>query len=427
MARRFRYRFPETDATRRVVVAEATGFHVPIGSTGWLMPQQEAAQYGPAYEDFFQEVSAGTPAPSADGWAFPALFRRPRSKWLLLTEAALDDGYCGSHLAAASTDGIYRVKFPDMKEGLGHRRRRTGIDAAVDDAVARGDRRRRRDAHSRIGSGPRSLAAASRRLELGQAGPRGVELVVEERQPEARRALNAFTDLAAEMGWEYALVDANWNLMQTGTIDDVIAHAKAKGVGLLFWYNSGGPHNDVTEAPRDRMTTQGGSGERSSPGCGSGASRASRSISGRATSRIAYSSIATSFATRPSSTCSSTSTARTIPRGWSREFPNLVSMEAVVRRGAIQGARGDAQSGPRHNTILPFTRNVVGPMDYTPVTFSDAKFPHTTTNAHELALSVIFESACSISPTASSRTAAFRTPRNSSSKTCRRRGTRQER
>src|SRR5205823_4591531 len=38
-----------------------------------------------------------------------------------------------------------------------------------------------------------------------------------------------------------------------------------------------------------------------------------------------------------------------------------------------------------------FTRNAIGPMDYTPVTFSDAKYAHQTTNAHELALSVIFE------------------------------------
>ena len=46
--------------------------------------------------------------------------------------------------------------------------------------------------------------------------------------------------------------DPNWNFMETGKIEDVVAHAREKGVGLLFWYNSGGPHNDVTEAPRDR-------------------------------------------------------------------------------------------------------------------------------------------------------------------------------
>jgi hypothetical protein len=68
----------------------------------------------------------------------------------------------------------------------------------------------------------------------------------------------------------------------------------------------------------------------------------------------------------------------------------------------MEGVKGAEQLGwdsafanneAQHNTILAFTRNVVGPMDYTPVTFSDyACCPHSTTNTHELALSVIFES-----------------------------------
>jgi hypothetical protein len=41
---------------------------------------------------------------------------------------------------------------------------------------------------------------------------------------------------------------------------------------------------------------------------------------------------------------------------------------------------------------LPFTRNVVGAMDYTPVTFTNSQFPHITSYGHELALSVLFES-----------------------------------
>ena len=49
-------------------------------------------------------------------------------------------------------------------------------------------------------------------------------------------------------------------------------------------------------------------------------------------------------------------------------------------------------SAPRQNTILPFTRNVVGSMDYTPVDFSQNFTPRLTTNAHEAALAVIFES-----------------------------------
>ena len=50
-----------------------------------------------------------------------------------------------------------------------------------------------------------------------------------------------------------------------------------------------------------------------------------------------------------------------------------------------------------HNTVLVFTRNVVGSMDYTPVTFSNkirqgVEAHRKTTVAHQLALSVAFES-----------------------------------
>jgi len=51
-------------------------------------------------------------------------------------------------------------------------------------------------------------------------------------------------------------------------------------------------------------------------------------------------------------------------------------------------------NAPIYNTIYPFTRNVIGSMDYTPMIFGDApeRRPHLTTNPHELALSVVFES-----------------------------------
>ena len=82
----------------------------------------------------------------------------------------------------------------------------------------------------------------------------------------------------------------------------------------------------------------------------------------------------------------------TIPRGWRRTWPHLMTMEGV--RGAEQYGFDEhfPETAVWHNTILPFTRNVVGPMDYTPVTFSDFLFPHLTTNGHELALAVVFES-----------------------------------
>jgi len=52
--------------------------------------------------------------------------------------------------------------------------------------------------------------------------------------------------------------------------------------------------------------------------------------------------------------------------------------------------KGDVHVSPAHNATLPFTRNAIGPMDYTPVTFSTPR--RATSLAHELALSVVFAS-----------------------------------
>jgi len=80
-----------------------------------------------------------------------------------------------------------------------------------------------------------------------------------------------------------------------------------------------------------------------------------------------------------------------VPRGQRRTYPNVMTLEAV--RGAeYYTFKGNAPT-PEHNCTLTFTRNVVGSMDYTPVTFTiRSENPRKTTYAHELALAVIFES-----------------------------------
>jgi hypothetical protein len=82
----------------------------------------------------------------------------------------------------------------------------------------------------------------------------------------------------------------------------------------------------------------------------------------------------------------------TLPRGWSRTFPHLMTMEAMRGEECYSFDRLYPKMVLSLNTILPFTRNVVGPMDYTPVMFWDNVYPHLTTYAHELALAVVFES-----------------------------------
>ncbi len=84
----------------------------------------------------------------------------------------------------------------------------------------------------------------------------------------------------------------------------------------------------------------------------------------------------------------------TIPRGWERTWPNLMTMESVAG-GEIYTFPSDhnyTEAAPWHNTILPFTRNVIGSMDYTPTIYSEQLIPRMTTNGHETALAVLFES-----------------------------------
>lgn len=82
----------------------------------------------------------------------------------------------------------------------------------------------------------------------------------------------------------------------------------------------------------------------------------------------------------------------TMPRGQRRKYPNVMTLEGV--RGAeYYTFKGAEPPSPTHNCTLPFTRNVVGSMDYTPVTFTiREENPRITTYAHELALATIFES-----------------------------------
>ena len=69
------------------------------------------------------------------------------------------------------------------------------------------------------------------------------------------------------------------------------------------------------------------------------------------------------------------------PTGWSRTYPNLMTQEGV--RGNEE--MPDAWS----NTVLPFTRYVAGPADYTLCYFNTRV---KNTKAHQLAMAVVYYS-----------------------------------
>jgi hypothetical protein len=83
----------------------------------------------------------------------------------------------------------------------------------------------------------------------------------------------------------------------------------------------------------------------------------------------------------------------TFPRGWSRTYPNLVSMESIRGEEYVTFGQFFADNQPVHCTIIPFTRNLFDPMDFTPVNFSGIpNIIRRTTGGFEIALSVLFTS-----------------------------------
>jgi alpha-glucosidase len=87
------------------------------------------------------------------------------------------------------------------------------------------------------------------------------------------------------------------------------------------------------------------------------------------------------------------------PDGLRRTYPNLITREGVMGKEYLKWS---ARTSPVHNTTLPFTRMLAGPMDYTPGAFGNSNRENFVprnlmpmglgTRAHELALFVVLES-----------------------------------
>ncbi|MFO0890325.1 MAG: glycoside hydrolase family 97 catalytic domain-containing protein, partial [Isosphaeraceae bacterium] len=335
---------------------------------------------------------AGTPAPDAAGWALPLLFQTGSGRWGLIAEAAVDGSYCGSRLRREAPDRLYLLRFPDAGEGNGTGAVRpsstlplatpwrvivvgTSLAPIVESTLVEN-------------LNPPSTLTDTSWIRPGRAS---WSWLFDPPSPQDASKLKAFVDLAADMGWEYTLVDANWDIMKNGTVHDVIAHAKSKGVGVLLWYNSGGPHNAVTERPRglmDQKKVRRYEFERLAKWGVKGVKVDFFQSDKQDIMRL-YREILEDAADFKIMVnfhgC-------TMPRGWSRTYPHLMSMEAVRGEECYLFDPKFPSTAPRHNATLPFTRNAVGPMDYTPTMFRDNRNKLVTTPAHEIALPIVFES-----------------------------------
>ncbi len=204
--------------------------------------------------------------------------------------------------------------------------------------------------------------------------------------------IRKYVDLAEALKLPYVLIDAEWDEMKDGkTVEDAVAYALEKGVKPMIWYNSSIGWINGAPGPKFRLNDP-SAREREFAWCEkTGVSGVKIDFfSGDNNRNIKYMSELLEDAARHHLAVNFHGA--TIPRGWHRTYPNLLSVEALYGAEWYNNLPVLTDKAACHNATLPFTRNVIGPMDYTPCAFSDSQHPHITTHAHELALTALFES-----------------------------------
>lgn len=387
----FRYNFPEKDNVAHTITNELSGFAIPKEAKAFIQPYDLNVRNKPCYETYYENgIAADTPSPKPVGWAFPALFQVGQ-KWLMITEAGLDETYCATHLENKN-GSLYTIRFPEKEEVTS-----TAAPEPISSLpwktpwrlIIMGNSLSTIIESSLVTSlNPPSLINDTSWIIPGRASWSWWSNGATTKSFDMQRE---YIDFNASMGWEYVLIDAAWQQMEGGTMEELVKYATSKGVGIFLWYHSGmGREKDTLSYanmfafPEERRKEL-----QKIKDWGVKGIKVDFFDSDKQPVIKRYFDImkdAADFQIMVNFHGS------TLPRGWERTYPHLVSMESV--KGAEGYGRQDfCDRAPVHNTILPFTRNAVGPMDYTPVTFTNKREAiRQTTFAHELALSIVFES-----------------------------------
>ncbi len=393
----FRYHFPgESDDTKKIS-KEHTTFNFLSGTRGWLQPIAEVntgfANTNPSYEEhYLQDIPLTTASPTGAGWVYPALFQQDDT-WVLVTEAGLDRNYCATRLLNDTESGVFSIGFPHSEEKF--------PDGEVNPhstlpwqtpwrIITIGDLGT--IVTSTLGT---DLAAPAMEMasDFIQPGIASWSWVILKDESVNYDDQLRFIDYAADMQWEYTLVDADWdrNIGYEKTAE-LAQYAAEKGVGLLVWYNSSGDWNETIMTPKSKLLTRESRRNEFSQLQEMGV----RGIKvdffgGDGQSMMNY--YQDLFEDAADYELLVNCHGSTLPRGWQRTYPNMMTMEAIKGMEFITFDQGNADLAPNHAAMLPFTRNVFDPMDYTPMSLRDLPgIARKTTAAHELALPIIFTS-----------------------------------
>ena len=387
----FRYEYIKLENQKQP--EEHTVYLIPEGTKRWFM------QWTEAYEGFFPQTTTYKVKPirtssgvstSADGWnnrwGYPALLEPAEGVFALISEANIERRQSASCLY---NDGErYSVVAAENDLNLSgdwHTPWRVVIIGKLADIV-----------ESTLVT---DVSEPSQLKDTNWIKPGVVSWVYWANNHGSNdfNIIKKYVDMAVVLKLPYVLIDAEWDEMdkiasnEGKTIEDAVAYANSKGIKPMIWYNSSVGWIDGAPGPKFRLNKP-EDREKEFAWCEkigvagvkidffSGDNQMNMDYCLDLLESAARHHLLVNFHGAP------------IPRGWQKTWPNLLSTEGVYGAEWYNNVPTFTDKAASHNTTLPFTRNVIGPMDYTPCAFSDSQHPHITSLAHELALTVLYES-----------------------------------
>lgn len=393
----FRYAFPEQSTDIKKINAETTSFRFYDGTRAWLQPKAEAQtgweHSNPAYEAHYKmDIPTGTSSPGPNGWVYPALFKY-NEVWLLITEAALGRTYCGTALQQHSPNNEYKINFPQAPEVF-----KDGIPTLNPEStlpwqtpwriIVIGSMKT--IVESTLGT---DLALPAKKMNMSfiKPGKSSWSWIIKKDDSTVFSVQKNYIDFAADMNWQYCLLDANWDtLIGYDSVKILADYAMKKNVGLLLWYNSAGSWNTVKYHPKDKLLTHESRIREFARLKEMGIKGLKVDFfSGDGQSMINYYQDILDDAAQFDLLLNFHGA--TLPRGLHRTYPNFMTAEAVFGFEMITFGQQSANREPEHGVMSALVRNAFDPMDFTPMNlYKIPRIKRVTTAAFELATAVLY-------------------------------------
>lgn len=400
----FRYTLPrQGDAGSIVVDGEETGFRFPAGTTTFLCPQSDAMigwkRTKPSYEEEYKvDAPMDVRSQYGHGYTFPCLFKVGEDGWVLVSETGVDSRYCGSRLSDVTEGNLYTVAFPMPEENNGN-----GTVAP---------------AFSLPGSTPWRTITVGETLKpiVETTVPWDVVEPLYETEHNYRMGRGTWSwilwqdgsinyddqvryiDLAAAMGYEYALID-NWWDTNIGheRMEQLIRYARSKKVDMFLWYSSSGYWNDIEQGPTNLMDNPIARKREMKWLQSQGVKGIKVDFFGgdkQETMRL-YEAI---LSDADDHVLMVIFHGCTLPRGWERMYPNYVGSEAVLASENMVFNQHFCDEEAFNTCLHPFIRNSVGSMEFGGCFLNkrlnkgnDGGTTRRTTDVFQLATAVLFQ------------------------------------